>query len=77
MVEEYDPVMDTWKRKADIPTRRQFPSACAVNGKIYTIGGGHGQSFSTVEEYTPEDWQPKAVSPQGKIPTKWGEVKSD
>jgi hypothetical protein len=30
-----------------------------------------------MEEYDPEDWQPETVSPQGKLPTKWGEVKSD
>jgi len=52
-VEEYDPAMDTWTRKADMPTARSALSTSAVNGKIYAIGGyvGGGTPLSTVEEY--------------------------
>ncbi|MHC4192469.1 MAG: LamG-like jellyroll fold domain-containing protein [Planctomycetota bacterium] len=54
-VEEYDPLTDTWTRKADMPTARSGLSTSAVNGKIYAIGGWVGSStvLSTVEEYDP------------------------
>jgi N-acetylneuraminic acid mutarotase len=44
-----------WTQKADIPTPRWFLSSCAVNGKIYAIGGmGEGLSpMKKVEEYDP------------------------
>jgi N-acetylneuraminic acid mutarotase len=35
----YDPVADSWTRKADMPEARAFLSAVAVNGKIYAMGG--------------------------------------
>ena len=38
-VEEYDPITNTWARKADMPTERGLLSTSAVNGKIYAIGG--------------------------------------
>ena len=81
-VEAYDPVADSWMGKADMPTGRHTLSSCVLDGKIYAIGGvtrigGINRAFSTVEEYTPEGWESSPVSPQGKLPTKWGEVKSD
>ncbi|MFC1712816.1 sigma-70 family RNA polymerase sigma factor [Candidatus Poribacteria bacterium] len=73
---EYDPKTDTWRELADMPTRRAYLSSATVDGKLYAIGGLVGDvAFPTVEEYDPEGWQ--AASPQGKLPTKWGEVKSD
>jgi len=77
-VEEYDPVADKWTKKADIPTPRWYLSTSVVNGRIYAVGGvvGADPSLSTVEEYTPEGW-PFAVSPQRKLLTTWGKVKSD
>jgi hypothetical protein len=73
---EYDPMADTWREGADMPTRRGYLSSAVVDGKLYAIGGGAGDvTFSAVEEYDPEGLQ--AVSPQGKLPAKWGEVKSD
>jgi N-acetylneuraminic acid mutarotase len=79
-VEAYDPVKDSWVEKANMPTGRHTLSSCALDGKIYAIGGvtrkgGILRAFSTVEEYTPEGWKSSSVSPQGKLPTKWGEVK--
>jgi N-acetylneuraminic acid mutarotase len=38
-VEEYDPTTDTWTWKAEMPTKRTFLCACAVEGKIYAFGG--------------------------------------
>lgn len=38
--EEYDPVTDTWRERAPMPTARHGLGAAAVGGKIYVIGGG-------------------------------------
>jgi len=75
-VEVYDPVTDKWMEKANMPTGRFTFSASVVDEKIYAIGGWTAQDLlSTVEEYTPEGW-PFAVSPNGKLPTKWGMIKA-
>jgi N-acetylneuraminic acid mutarotase len=78
IVERYDPLIDEWDKVADMPTSRFGLSAGAANDKAYAIGGCevYGAWFTgiaTVEEYTPENWN--SVSPQGKLPTKWGEIK--
>jgi len=81
IVEEYDPVTDTWTKKGHMPTPRFWLSSSMVDGKIYAIGGTEAwlgdtlvkKPLSTVEVYTPEDWQP--VSPQGKLQSTWGEIK--
>jgi len=56
-VEEYDPEIDTWTKKADMPTARGYFRAATVNGKIYAIGGreagGYFTMFAAVEEYDP------------------------
>ena len=65
-VEEYDPVTDKWKKKADMPTARFDFATSTVNGKIYAIGGvGWGVGFSTVEEYDPvkDKWTKKSDMP--------------
>jgi N-acetylneuraminic acid mutarotase len=36
---EYDPVSDSWKALAPLPTKRGSPVAATVNGRIYVIGG--------------------------------------
>ena len=41
-IEEYDPMTDTWTKKADMPTARFAPATSAVNGFIYVIGGTPG-----------------------------------
>ena len=75
-VEVYNPALDEWEKGLDMPTARAWISSSVANGKIYVIGGRTpAATLSVVEEYTPEDWQ--SISPQGKLPTKWGEVKSD
>lgn len=56
-VYEYDPVLDTWEKKADMPTTRMVISADAVAGKIYAVGGTLGvdpfQHITKVEIYDP------------------------
>lgn len=84
IVWRYDPATDIWTRKADMPSPRVGASASAVNGRIYLIGGSEGVPeqradrvpLNRVEEYTPEG-HPSTVSFWGKLPTKWGKVKSD
>ncbi|MEK7396968.1 MAG: kelch repeat-containing protein, partial [Candidatus Poribacteria bacterium] len=74
IVQEYDPINDILKKMQDISVKRISFSTADLNGKILAIGGFIDQKTPTaaVEEYTPEDW---SVSPQGKLPTKWGEIK--
>jgi RNA polymerase sigma factor (sigma-70 family) len=79
IVEEYDPVIDIWTKKTDMPTARYGISTSIMNGKIYVIGGATANwnpIYSTVEEYTPEGW-PFAISSNGKLPSKWGQHKSE
>jgi N-acetylneuraminic acid mutarotase len=84
VVEQYDPATDTWTKKADMPTARELLSTSAVNGKVYAIGGDvlcwpwtptaalevYNTGFIPLEEVS-------GVGPEAKLPTKWGEVKSD
>jgi len=75
-VEEYDPVTNTWTRRADMPTARCdfVGSSAVVDGKIYVIGGdiwdGNWITTSTVEAYNPETdtWTRKADMPTAR----WG-----
>lgn len=49
---------DAWARKADMPGQRWAPTAAAVDGKIYVIGGGlQGATVmtGTLYEYDPGD----------------------
>ena len=69
VVEEYDPITDTWMKKSDIPTPRSAHSADVVNGKIYVIGGWDGHTeLSTVEEYDPatDTWTQKTNMPTAR-----------
>jgi hypothetical protein len=38
-VEVYDPATNTWTAKTDMPTRRMALGICAMDGKIYAVGG--------------------------------------
>src|SRR5580692_5119113 len=66
---EYDPVNDSWKALAPMPTKRGAAVAATVGGKMYVIGGATTapgatnpaihptvaqRVLSTVEEYDPE-----------------------
>ena len=77
-VEEYDPAKNEWTQMNKMSTARMGVSVSAVRGKLYAIGGAGGlppQPFAAVEEYTPPGW-PFAVSPQGKLATMWGTIKT-
>ena len=71
-VEEYDPVANTWIRKADMPIARtnMVGSSAVVGGKIYVIGGDDNVSWGsrTVQEYNPatDTWTRKADMPTSR-----------
>jgi N-acetylneuraminic acid mutarotase len=56
-VEVYDPVKDTWELKAKMPTARVGFASCALDNKIYILGGAASEPFQTplnkVEVYDP------------------------
>jgi N-acetylneuraminic acid mutarotase len=66
----YDPLTDTWTRKADLPAGRARLCAGVVDGKIYAIGGSpHRDSeVPTVEMYDPatDTWTRKTDMPRAR-----------
>jgi N-acetylneuraminic acid mutarotase len=57
-VEEYDPAIDTWTTKSQMPTARGWHSASVLDGRIYVIGGSSadpsgGTAILAVEVYDP------------------------
>jgi len=78
---EYDPVNDSWKALAPMPSKRGSAVTATVNGKIYVIGGAAlhpgsretalypvrpHRSVGTVEEYDPKT---DAWSERSSMPT--------
>jgi N-acetylneuraminic acid mutarotase len=66
-VDEYDPLTDTWTRKADMPTVRAYTSTSVVNDKIYVFGDLGDKPVPIVEVYDPatDTW-----IEQTELPTK-------
>jgi len=62
-VEEYDPVMDTWTKKSNLPSPRAGLSSSAVDGVIYVFGGW--PTLRSVEAYdtVKDNWKRKAGMP--------------
>ena len=55
VVEEYDPISDSWQRKAHLNEGRRIPAGCVYNNKIYEFGGnGENKDLDTVEVYDPD-----------------------
>jgi N-acetylneuraminic acid mutarotase len=77
-VEEYDPVANTWRTRAPMPTGRNHFFAAAVDGKIYAMYGRLGTSFVTSSDVTDivEEYDPKTDiwRYMGRSPTKRGDV---
>ena len=69
-VEAYDPATDSWTKKADMPTGRDYLSTSVVNGIIYAIGGGivGWRVLTAVEAYDPvtDSWTKKADMPTAR-----------
>ncbi|KAJ8405937.1 hypothetical protein AAFF_G00308250 [Aldrovandia affinis] len=65
----YDPVMDTWSRRADMATARGLHCMCTVAGRLYVMGGNHflgDGSYAdvlSVEFYCPATGQWTAAAP--------------
>ncbi len=59
----YDPINDTWTPIAPHPLPRQYLTAEAVNGKIYTFGGNKKDNLT--HEYDPitDNWTEKTSMP--------------
>jgi RNA polymerase sigma factor (sigma-70 family) len=66
-VEEYDPAIDKWTKKGDMPTVLYGSATAVVKDKIYIIGGGLNDQdpFLSVLEYDPakDIWTKKADIP--------------
>ena len=62
LVEVYDPLINKWEKRADMPTARAGAKAEVVDGKIYVLGGQNkwrvaslAERFNThIEEYNPK-----------------------
>ncbi|MCK5028271.1 MAG: hypothetical protein KAR57_01465 [Bacteroidales bacterium] len=73
VVEEYDPLINSWKQKISMPTARWCLTAVSVNNKIYAIGGGDifypQNTLSKVEVYDPltDTWFSRSNIPKGQI----------
>ena len=73
-VEVYDPVSDTWAKRADLPSRRDAVEVAVVQDTIYVIGGfgwppfGLGAVLATIEAYQPKTnrWREKSDMPNLK-----------
>jgi N-acetylneuraminic acid mutarotase len=69
-VESYDPRLDEWTQRADMPTARQGLVAGAVLGKVYAIGGADEDSIvASTEEYDPvaDRWTKKRDMPTARL----------
>ena len=69
VVEEYDPVTDTWESKADMPMARWGLSASTVGDRIFAIGGlDRTVPFAAVEEYdlVADTWRKRDDMPTAK-----------
>jgi hypothetical protein len=65
----YEPIADRWSSKAGMPSERGAPGVCALNGKIYAIGGFVGSTFLVKNEmYDPatDTWTEKAPMPTAR-----------
>lgn len=73
VVEEYDPLNNSWKQKTSMPTARWCLTAVTVNNKVYAIGGGDifypKNTLSKVEVYDPltDTWFSRSNIPKGQI----------
>lgn len=66
VVEEYDPVLDTWASKSSMPTSRGYSGCAVINDTIFVFGGY--PAFTTIEKYYPasDTWYTNAPMPSSR-----------
>lgn len=75
-VNVYHPRTETWREISALPNPLETFGAATVNGKIYVFGsfGADGRFSTDVLVY---DTGARAVEATGKMPTHWGELKTE
>ena len=78
-VNVYDPQKDTWNDLPALPIPLLPQGAEAVNGRIYVFGGSGdvGKGVELLPDVVVYDTGFRAVEANGKLPTSWGELKSE
>ena len=74
-VHVYNPQKDTWRDLPAMPIPLVPHGAATVNGKIYVLGGS-GDGWELFPDVVVYDTGFRAVTAQGKLPTRWGELKA-
>lgn len=59
----YDPAMDTWQNKTDIPVPKIGATAHAVDGKIYVMGGYPNSTLVQMYDPANDSWSMKSSIP--------------
>ncbi len=77
-VNVYDPQKDAWGEIPAMPIPFLPQGAAAVNGKIYVFGGSTdvGKGVELLSDVVVYDTGFRAVTAQGKLSTRWGELKA-
>ena len=62
----YDPGIDTWSRKADMPDTHAWFGSCVLNGEIYVVSGWWQENSQTfIDVYNPGSDTWRSLSPLG------------
>lgn len=77
-VNVYDPQKDVWSEIPAMPIPLVPNGAAAVNGRIYVFGGSGdvGKGVELLPDVVVYDTSFRAVTAHGKLPTRWGELKT-
>ena len=75
-LEVYDPMNKKWDLIPNMPTVRRPYGTATINGKIYVFGGDtEDWELSPIVEVF--DTGSRPVEARGKLPTRWGELKTE
>lgn len=75
IVEVYDPLINKWEKRADMPTEREWAKAEVVDGKVYVLGGElsfagplDARLVNAIEAYNPKTntWRKRPNIPMPK-----------
>lgn len=67
--EEYDPVSNTWRSRADMPTAREHLAGAVIDSLLYIVGGREGgNNKNNLEAYSPASntWYSKSNMPTAR-----------